>query len=123
MATVNGLVHVMLVDNLERALHFYVDVLGLTESFRWGDPPFYAGLSAGDAHMHLNTVEDNAGKGELYLTVDDADAMIDAIRERAVTIEIDIKTQDYGMRDFSVRDPSGNLLTIGTPLPSDSTDG
>ncbi len=120
MGAVNGLIPIMLVDDLDKAIDFYVRVLGLTETFRWGEPPFYAGVTGGAGiYLHINTVKENAGKGELYVTVDDVDAVHAAVTADGVAVEIELKTQDYGMRDFSVRDPAGNFLTIGSDSPQE----
>ena len=118
MVKVTSVLPVVGVDDLDKSVEFYVDALGLTETFRFGEPPFYAGVQVAEGlDIHLNTKADHAGKGEIYLTVDDADAMLAQLKSKGVAIEIELADQPYGMRDFSVRDPAGNFITLGTPLP------
>lgn len=114
-------VPVLRVDDLAKALEFYTSVLGFEESFRWGEPPFYAGLTIGpagprsDTHVHINRSDEAPGQGEIYVSVDDVDAAYEAVRAAGVQLAVDLRDQDYGMRDFSVRDPAGNFLTVGMP--------
>ena len=120
-------VPVVKVDDLDRSIAFYVDVLGFHVSFRWGDPPFYAGLTTDephpevDTHIHLNRSADSPGAGELYVSVDDVDAYYDKVKAAGVEVAVDIRDQPYGMRDFSVRDPAGNFITVGMPIVDGST--
>ena len=57
------------------------------------------------------------GTGAIYVAVDD----LDALHERARAGGAEIVTQpfdtDYGSRDFSARDPEGNLWSFGTYRP------
>ena len=59
----------------------------------------------------------HAGRGWVYVAVEDADAADDAY-ERAqgagAEVVMEIADQDYGSRDFTVRDPEGNLWSFGT---------
>lgn len=60
-----------------------------------------------------------AGLGWTYVAVD-ADA-VEALHERAVAagaeVVMGLTDTDYGSRDFSVRDPEGNLWSFGTYRP------
>ncbi len=57
-----------------------------------------------------------AGLGWTYVAVDPAE--IDALHDRAVAagaeVVMGLTDTDYGSRDFSVRDPEGNLWSFGT---------
>ncbi|HEY7729408.1 MAG TPA: VOC family protein [Gaiellaceae bacterium] len=59
----------------------------------------------------------HAGRGWLYIAVDDPDTL----HERAVAAGAEVVhglvDTDYGSRDFSVRDPEGNLWSFGTYRP------
>ena len=59
----------------------------------------------------------HAGQGWVYVAVEDADAA-DAAYERAkgagADVLMEIADQEYGSRDFSVRDPEGNIWSFGT---------
>lgn len=49
--------------------------------------------------------------------VPDADAVYARAKASGAEILLDIKTQDYGGRDFTCRDPGGHIWSIGTYDP------
>ncbi len=59
----------------------------------------------------------HAGHGWNYLSTDD----VDGLHERAVaagaTIVRELQDTDYGSREFSSRDPEGNIWSFGTYAP------
>jgi uncharacterized glyoxalase superfamily protein PhnB len=52
----------------------------------------------------------------IYLSVDDVDAIYGKMQASA-TIVKEIETLWYGLRQFSIVDPDGYLLTINMPVP------
>jgi uncharacterized glyoxalase superfamily protein PhnB len=50
----------------------------------------------------------------LYLCVDDPDAFHDRARAAGAEIVCPLTDQDYGSRDFTLRDPGGHLWAFGT---------
>jgi uncharacterized glyoxalase superfamily protein PhnB len=53
----------------------------------------------------------------LYAIVDDADAHYARAKAAGAEIVMDIRTQDYGGRDYTCRDPEGHVWTFGTYDP------
>jgi uncharacterized glyoxalase superfamily protein PhnB len=80
-------------------------------------------------HDHLGDVETEYGrlvaapvKGEpvtqgIYAVVEDADAHCARAKAAGAEIVLDIKTQDYGGRDYTARDLEGRVWTFGTYDP------
>jgi uncharacterized glyoxalase superfamily protein PhnB len=60
---------------------------------------------------------DRAGQGWVYAVVADADAHHARAVAAGATIVMELTDQDYGSRDFSARDPEGNLWSFGTYRP------
>lgn len=52
-----------------------------------------------------------------YIVVEDADAHYDKAVKAGAEIVIDIKTEDYGSRGYTCRDPEGQLWNFGTYDP------
>jgi len=52
-----------------------------------------------------------------YVVVDDVDAHYARAKATGVEIVFDIKTQDYGGRDYTCRDLEGHIWTFGTYDP------
>jgi uncharacterized glyoxalase superfamily protein PhnB len=50
----------------------------------------------------------------LYVVVDDVDPLYERAKAAGAEIIMEPVDQDYGSRDFSVRDPEGNLWAFGT---------
>ncbi|HWT25959.1 MAG TPA: VOC family protein [Solirubrobacteraceae bacterium] len=63
-----------------------------------------------------------AGGRLVYCALDEVDALYERVREAGGDIAVDITDTDYGSRDFTVRDPEGNLWAFGTyrPQPGDA---
>ena len=58
-----------------------------------------------------------AGGRLVYIAVDEVDALYDRVREAGGDIALEITDTDYGSRDFTARDPEGNLWAFGTYQP------
>jgi uncharacterized glyoxalase superfamily protein PhnB len=53
----------------------------------------------------------------VYIVVEDADAHHARATEAGAQIVRELSDQDYGSRDYSARDPEGNLWSFGTYRP------
>jgi uncharacterized glyoxalase superfamily protein PhnB len=58
-----------------------------------------------------------AGGSLIYCAVEDVDALYERAREAGAEIPLEPTETDYGSRDFTVRDPEGNLWAFGTYRP------
>jgi len=100
------------VGDVDEALHFYVDVLGLTA--RDDRPDFGFGgawLDAGGQQVHLIEGQPPAAVGQHFaLLVDDLDATVAELRGRAVDVS-DPSPVGTGRQSF-LRDPAGNQIEL-----------
>ena len=62
-----------------------------------------------------------AGDGLVYCALDDVDSLYEQVREAGGEIALEITDTDYGSRDFTVRDPEGNLWAFGTYRPGEGS--
>ena len=58
-----------------------------------------------------------AGRYSLYVVVEDPDAHLARASEAGATIERELSDTDYGSREYTARDPEGNLWSFGTYRP------
>jgi uncharacterized glyoxalase superfamily protein PhnB len=58
-----------------------------------------------------------SGASLVYCAVDDVDALYERARAAGADIPLEPTDTDYGSRDFTVRDPEGNLWAFGTYRP------
>lgn len=126
------------VDDPERALVFYRDLLGLevrkdvaNDGLRWitVGAPTAAGIDIVLTNFVNGDSEDSdivAGllaKGVLngvHFHADDLDAAFERLRDAGAAIVQEPTEQFWGTRDFAVRDPSGNLIRFEQLAPSGS---
>jgi predicted enzyme related to lactoylglutathione lyase len=127
------------VDDHDKALTFYRDVLGLEvrndvgfEGMRWvtvGSPsqpdvnivlePPLADPNASPADRQ--TMAELLAKGLLrgvIFTTDDVDATFERISAAGAEVIQEPVDQPYGVRDCSFRDPAGNMLRFNQPRAS-----
>lgn len=106
-----GAAPVFTVANLAASLAYYQDALGFDVTFQWGTPTSYACLCRDEVQLHLAAATVSPGK--LCIFVRDVDAIHAELTTSGATILTPPQTQAYGMRDFNVADPDGNILIFG----------
>jgi catechol 2,3-dioxygenase-like lactoylglutathione lyase family enzyme len=122
-ASIGSHATVLLVDDVGRALDYYRDKLGF-EGHAWEvNPTHYAYVSRGNCHVHFACFA-NAGPRpnsetvppdmfDLYVYVDDVDALHAELVERGADILNAPVETGYGLREIRVRDPEGYILAFG----------
>jgi lactoylglutathione lyase len=124
---------VLVVSDLNRALAFYTDVLGLRQSHR---AEAYAQLATGTTRLALYTREamsatlgiplaeaNRAGPAfELGFKVESCDAAFQELLIRGVPAVVAPTTRAWGQRTAYVRDPDGNLIELAEDLSGGQED-
>ena len=123
------------VDDHDKALAFYRDVLGLEvrndvgfEGMRWvtwravaarcGDRPRTAASAPERLDRRQGAMVEPLAKGLLrgvIFRTDDRDAAFERIRAAGGEVLQEPIDQPYGVRDCAFRDPSGNMLRFSQP--------
>lgn len=105
------------VGDVDAALAFYRDALGLT--FLFQPAPMLAFLQAGDVRLMLTTPQGAGAVGAnsiLYFTVDDIVATQAALVARGATEErppqLAARMPDHELWTGFLRDPDGNLIGL-----------
>jgi predicted enzyme related to lactoylglutathione lyase len=110
------------VANLDASLRYYIEVLGFQERFRFGD---YAGVEYGEVQIHLSgphsTNKRAIGQGSIYIFCADVDGYHAVVAEKGAAIQAPPKDYEYGMRDFVIKDPDGNLIGMGQETRGNAT--
>jgi uncharacterized glyoxalase superfamily protein PhnB len=69
--------------------------------------------AAGDRRVH-----NPPGSGATYLATDEIDARFERAVGAGAEVIRPLSDTDYGSREFSVRDPEGNIWSLGTYRPA-----
>lgn len=127
------------VDDQDKALTFYRDALGLVVTadaplgpYRWltVSAPGHPGMEIVLAKPEMGHGPDDTqalkmllAKGALngvLFTTDNCDAAFERVRATGAEVLQEPIDQPYGVRDCAFRDPSGNHVRIGSPIPQSS---
>lgn len=110
----------LLVDDLDRAIGFYRDVLGFAFGEPWGG--FYAIGCRDGFELHLKEApktqidRDHRYRGEhldVYCGVDGIDAFYRGCLAKGAEIIKPLAATAWGTKDFYLRDPEGYILGFG----------
>ena len=84
-----------------------------------GDGMIMLGSARDDdfAKVQKPATADNLVTQSAYIVVPDADAVYDKAKANGAIIVLKISDKDYGGRDFTCRDPEGQVWSIGTYNP------
>lgn len=87
----------------------------------------HAQLAHGSGMVMLSTERDDdatrgygrhVGQGWVYVVVEDPDEHHARARAAGAAIIRELEDQDYGSRDYSAKDPEGNIWSFGTYDPA-----
>lgn len=112
-----GLAAIFTVRDLAEALAFYTDRLEFEIGWTWGEPPSYASVCRDRVELNLGLPAEgkSATSSAVYISLTRIDEYHARLLAHGVTVRVPIGDRDYGMRDFTIADPSGNELTFGQP--------
>ena len=114
------------VDNLDKSVAFYRDVLGFTQRDKWEEDGALKGVEvvAGSVAFWLGQDDWKKGRGRVKgegfriscVTAQDIDLLAARVRSTGTALAEEPKDQPWGGRYFAVRDPDGFLVTISSGL-------
>jgi uncharacterized glyoxalase superfamily protein PhnB len=108
------------------AIRFLVDAFGFTEHEVHKGPDgdiAHAQLSFDNGMVMLgpsggSEAVFDTGAQSIYVVTDDVDILHDRAVAAGAEIVYPLTDQDYGSRDFSAKDPGGNVWSFGTYRPT-----
>src|SRR4029453_17371626 len=114
------------VDNIDKSVAFYRDVLGFTFKDKWEEDGVLkgVGLVAGSVTFWLGQDDGKEGRGRgegggsriSCVTIQDIDVLAARVRSTGTALAEEPKDQPWGGRYFAVRDPDGFLISISSGL-------
>ena len=122
------IIPVLVYADIRAAHDFLVDALGFTSARLHEEPPgqvVHGEVRAEGRRIWLHRVSDEHGldtpqsigraAGGIVVHVDDVDAHCERARAAGANITSEPRDQDYGQREYAVRDPEGHSWWIATP--------
>jgi predicted enzyme related to lactoylglutathione lyase len=122
VARLTGISPVLLVADLNRAVHYYRERLGFSCAV-YGEPPDFAVAERDDAVIlialaaeaerllpHWRIVDK---MWNAYIRVDDVESIYAEVQERGAPIDYTIYDAPSGFREFGVTDPDGHDIAFG----------
>lgn len=110
-------VHVA-VSDLHRAVDFYTEQLGFTLGYRDDKMAEFEEVLVLDQEIAGQTA------ATVAFRIDDVDGYYARLTEKGVAVEEAPQDQSWGVRNFYVRDPDGNLLeflqSLAEQVPADA---
>lgn len=117
----------LFVADIKAAVDFFVERLGFSMVFTYGEPPYYAQVKRDVARLNLRRVDrptidpafrDRAELLSATLVVASAEEirqLFDEFEGRNVSFVQMLTEKPWGARDFIIRDIDGNLLLFAGP--------
>jgi uncharacterized glyoxalase superfamily protein PhnB len=107
------------VRDVRAACGYYVDTLGFSLAFDYGDPPFYAEVERDGVRLCLRHTDqamidpEHARREDVPVAsfeVTDASSLFLELQEAGALFSQPLRSEPYGTRTFVVDDPCGNRL-------------
>jgi uncharacterized glyoxalase superfamily protein PhnB len=117
----------LFVTDIRRSCNFFVEKLGFSLVFSYGDPPYYAQVGRDAARLNLRWVEGSVIESRVrdheellsasmtVATAEEIKLLFLEFQAAGVTFHQRLKKQPWGARNFVVKDPDGNLLLFAGP--------
>ncbi|WP_054308591.1 glyoxalase superfamily protein [Mesorhizobium sp. 1M-11] len=112
--SLTGVVPILGVRDLQRALEFYRSVLGFEVSWTFGTPVTLAAVCRDKVEFNLSETGDAFQRSRAYVYVDNVDAYYDRIAAAGARVLFPLEDRAYGMRDCRIADPDGNEISFGS---------
>jgi uncharacterized glyoxalase superfamily protein PhnB len=117
---IKGAIPVLPAADTTESLKWWTQICGFTETFRDGTPPTYAGISRGEAHLHIAGMDDKALAREVgdqtmvRLAVKGIEALYAEYQKRGGKVHPNgpLQTKPWGTKEFGAIDPNGVCVTF-----------
>ena len=111
MSEVCKIFPVFAVQDIDEALSFYVEKLGFSIAWTWGEPIHRAGVAFNGIEIQLDSESAGTdGASVVYIHMDDVTSYFNCCRANGVRFIYELGDPPWGTKDFRVVDPSGNRL-------------
>ena len=110
------LVPILNVKNFAASMDYYVNKLGFSKKWDWGDPPSFGCVARGKIEIFLS--EGGQGQAGTWVSifVEDVDALHEEYKKNGATIRQQPTNMPWGVREMNVQDPRRPPFPHGQPF-------
>jgi len=107
-------VPILNVRNFAASMDYYVNKLGFTKKWDWGDPPTFGCVSRGKVDIFF--CEGGQGRPGMWMSVflDDVDGLFEEYRASGAIIRQPPTNMPWGTREMNIEDPDGHRFRMGS---------
>ena len=104
--------------DVDASIDFFRRTLGFEPRLRMGEPANFAIIFKDDVSLTLTLDRQGeiAGRSSTYITVRGVDALYERCKAAGATMDQELGSRDYGMKDFTIHDLDENHIMVGEPL-------
>jgi catechol 2,3-dioxygenase-like lactoylglutathione lyase family enzyme len=110
---IKGAAPVLPCKDVNASIKFYKTKLGFDRT--WVHQGFYGGAYNGNAEFHFSKCEE-IHPVIIYCFVENSDDVHDFAKSNGAEISNPLCDQPYGLRDFTIKDIDGNLVSFGSEI-------
>ena len=117
-----SLTPILNVKSIRDSINYYVNILGFSQDWDWGDPPTFASVSRDDVCIFLCQGAQGQSGTWMSIFVEDVDSLYADYQAQGAIIRQAPTNFPWGVREMNIEDPDGHRLRIGTSTNA-SSDG
>jgi len=118
--TIKGAIPVLPATDTTESLKWWTEICGFKETFRDVTPPTYAGISRGQAHLHIAGMTDKelarkvGDQTMVRIVVQGIEAMYAEYQKLGGKVHPNgaLQTKPWGTKEFGAIDPNGVCVTF-----------
>jgi catechol 2,3-dioxygenase-like lactoylglutathione lyase family enzyme len=122
---IHSTVPVICTDDIDRSLSYYIDILGFSFDFKYGDPPVYAGVKSGNAEIYFtcnpaltHLIKENGLPPDIFIWVEDAGLLFKEHTDKGAEVVEPIAERPWGARQYVIKEINGYHLKFAQPFVS-----
>jgi uncharacterized glyoxalase superfamily protein PhnB len=123
LSQIHSTVPVICTDDIRGSISYYVNVLGFSPDFEFGDPIVYAGVKSGEAEIYftydpdsIKLMKEKKIHPEIFIWLSDAEVWFKAHVAKGAEIVEPISDRPWGARQYVIREINGYHLKFAQPV-------
>lgn len=102
------------VSDMGKSLDYYVNVLGFSIAWQWGEPTGFAGVKRESVEIFMCEGAQGGGSCWMSIFVEDVDALHSDYQKSGANIVQPPTNFPWGVREMNIEDPDGHRFRIGS---------